>query len=123
MDAWKKAAITKNVYSAWTKTGLAPLDVNKVLTNKYVRQTQDSDIDECTSGKCKIQINGLEITTFAKRLEISRHCNNIPDLLVPLPIPQVVELSNKIRKGKEKLLSSNCYFYINLGYGYGYHKI
>ena len=43
---------------------------------------------------------------------------NIPDLPVRLPIPQVCELSNKIMKGKEKLISSNIYFFINLGYEY-----
>ena len=47
----------------------------------------------------------------------------MPYLLVPLPIPQDKELSNKIRVGKEKLLSTNCYFFINLGFGYKYYKL
>ena len=77
LDAWKKANTSANICSAWEKTGLLPLDVERVLESKYIRETQESDTNSMNSSKCKIEINGLEITSFAKRLEISRLCSNM----------------------------------------------
>lgn len=119
----EKTATSANICSAREKIGLLPLDVEKVLENKYIGETQESDTNFMNSSKCKIEINGLEITSFAKRLEISRHCSNMQDLLVPLPMRYSNIISSHIRTGKENLLSSDCNFYINLGYGYGFYRM
>ena len=123
IDAWKQASISKNVCSAWEKSGLYPLNVNRVLSNPYVRETQENDVDKPENKRNQIEINGLEITSFEKRLEISKHFYNIPYLLVPKSLPTLLELQKLVRCGKEKLLSSDCYFYLNLGFGYRYYYI
>ena len=92
-----------------------------VNSNQYVRETQPND--EIIQSKCKVEINGLEITTFSKRLEISKHWTNNDYLLIPVRIPTSGYISSAIRSGREKLLSSECWFYIHLGYRYGYNKI
>ena len=123
IDAWKRSAIDHNIHSVWYKTGLFPTNVEIVKASSYVLASSQDGTTEEEPPKCKVPINGMEITTFSKRLEISKHFTNIPYLFIPVQIPSANFISSLIRTGKEKLLSVDCYFYLNLGYGYGYYKL
>lgn len=101
IDSWKKAATVSNIRTAWEKAGICPLNLQRVLDNEYVRKKGEYVGDEPTRRR-QLEINGMEITTPEKRLELARHCKNIPFLNAPMPIPFIEQLA--IRNGKEKLL-------------------
>ena len=44
IDAWKKAATTSNICSAWEKAGLFPLNSQRVIQSPYVRASVPGDV-------------------------------------------------------------------------------
>ena len=105
IDAWKKAATITNIKSAFEKTGIYPLNMQRVLTNKYVRQSTQGDAIAPINHQNRININAMEITTFQKRLEISKHFHNDHTLIFPKQLPNPVQIAQYFRDGHEKYLS------------------
>ena len=69
VDAWKKAATKRNCESAFREASIYPIDpLNTVFKRTDVRETTDFDTEAPCHG---ININGQEITTHEKRIEIA----------------------------------------------------
>ncbi len=113
IDSWKKAATISNIRTAWEKSGIFPYNIQRVLNNEYVRKNGEPAGNETTRRR-QLEINGMEITTPEKRLELARHCKNNPYLFSPMPIPCIEQL--EIRNGKEKLLSHHPPLLVNMGH-------
>jgi len=100
IDSWHKAATITNIKSGFEKAGIYPLNMQRVLDNKYVRKSVPGENIEAENQRNLIQINGMEITTFNKRLEISKHFYNNQNLQAPVPlIPQ--QMLFLLRNGNE----------------------
>ena len=70
----KKAFTTSNISSAWEKSGIFPLKVERVLENKYVRQALVGKAMQPGNQRHQININGIEITTFKTSLQLFSNC-------------------------------------------------
>ena len=88
VDAWRKAATKRNCEAAFRETSLYPFDPeHTVLKRSDVRDSTEYDSEPNIKG---IDINGQEITTPEKRIEIASkyHGKQINDIK---EIPQVDE--------------------------------
>ena len=117
IDAWKRASTTLNIKSSWEKTGLYPFNPSRVLASKYVNPDNNiaANSQNNTNRRNQIQINGMEITTFEKRLELSRHCSGNHDISAPMEIPHAYYLICQLRSTKERLLSHHPPILLHLG--------
>lgn len=120
IDAWKQAASTRNVKMGFFKAGIVPFNVDEPLKNAFVNKVNTQIPAPSRKG---IQINGYELTSFPKRLEISRHCALNPWINAPLSPKPYNQMYNYIRTGKEKILSFHeaqpiCFQHNNLRYYY-----
>ena len=104
IDSWKKAATTQNICSGWEKAGLYPLNKDRVLGSPYVRPSLPGDIPALDNQRNEVRINGMEITTVEKRVELARKHYNNPMLMAPMPIPNQNQISAFIRSGRERIL-------------------
>ena len=104
IDAWKKAATTQNICSGWEKAGLYPINKERVLGSPYVRPSVPGDIPAPDNQRNEVRINGMEITTVEKRVELARKHYNNPMLMAPMPIPNQNQISAFIRSGRERIL-------------------
>ena len=68
INAWNYAAIPANCSSAFLKAGIYPYDVDRVLSNKFVRVSTPEDGEPVIRG---ININGSELTSDEKRIIIA----------------------------------------------------
>ena len=69
IDAWKKSTTKRNCESAFKAASIYPIDpINTVLRRTDVRDSTQYDEDPPTKG---IDINGKEITTPLKRIELA----------------------------------------------------
>jgi len=106
LDSWKKSATIKNIKSGFEKAGIYPFNMQRVIGNKFVRQSIPGDV-VVDNHRNSIQINGIEITTFQKRLEIAKHFYNNQNLITPMQLPDPQQIVLYMRNGKEKLLGFN----------------
>ena len=104
INAWHRVATPTNCASAFAKAGIFPYDLEKVLQNKFVRQ---SDGDEPEPPQRGILLNGLEITHNLKRLQLAsafhqQQFRNVTEI----PKISIFYLRNLLRNGAEILLDN-----------------
>ena len=103
LDSWNKAATIKNIKSGFEKAGLYPFNMQRVTSNKFVRQSVPGD-QNVVNQRNAIQINGIEITTFQKRLEIAKHFYNDQTLISPKQLPDAQQIALYLRNENERIL-------------------
>ena len=105
VDAWRKAATKRNCEAAFRETSLYPFDPeNTVLTRSDVRDSTEFDSEPNCKG---ININGQEITTPEKRIEIAikYHGKQINDI-TGIPVADEGEIIKRVQTYRtEKLLT------------------
>ena len=104
VDAWRAVCTTRNIQGAWAKTGLFPFNLQKVLDNPLVRQSTQNDVIPAQRG---IQINGLMISSPAKRLEIAQHYYQNPNLRT-IPVRNQRDIFSYLSQGEERIFSLNA---------------
>lgn len=114
IDAWKSTAKIATICSAWEKSGLFPLNLQRVLDSPYVRPSLPTD-GAAPPVRNQVQINAMEVTTPAKLLELWRNCCKNPNLMVLPQIPDLNQMFAFLRTGHEKLLTSVGIIPIHLG--------
>ena len=103
-DAWKVASTKRNCVSAFEQSGIFPLNVDKVLSRSDVKDTGLLNEMPAVRG---ININGMEITSLEKRVEIAAKYYG-KDMKTIDDIPKIDEtaLISKMKKwNTEKLVS------------------
>ena len=105
IDAWRVASTKRNCESAWMRAGLYPLNAAIVLQRNDVLDTGTLDERPPTKG---IDINGMEITTDDKRIELASKYFNIKiNTVDQIPKCDEQEIIKRLSKQtSEKLVSS-----------------
>ena len=102
INAWAAVATPANCSSAFAAAGISPYNFEgRVLTNRFVRQTNGNDVEEQQRG---IAINGKILTSDQKRLEIANFCYNAHFTSVDqIPSKTTAELMTYLKEGPEHI--------------------
>lgn len=119
INAWHRVATPTNCASAFDKAGIFPYNVEKVLSNKFVRATDDYAPEDEARG---ILLNGLEITHNLKRLEIAnayyhRRFRSVDEI----PYVDTAMVMQSLNTGLERVLSEFPKLYVQVMTGIIYY--
>lgn len=120
INAWWQTAIPVNCQTSFAATGIYPFDIQKVLSNRFVRPTNQNDSYPNEKG---ISINAQIITRDGKRLEIASDFYHITlENTAMIPQYHYKTIEEYLTTGCDVIFQEFPQIYIETSPGYIFHQ-